>query len=584
MASSGGSGRAKSRSSSSAWTSEPRTSLSSGGGSPVTADVGLGARRLAGGGHDLARRGDARQAELAREVEAVAAAGVVGERRVREPALGRRGARGHRDHLRLGGQRGARRAATLARGGRGDAVLGREQPDGDRPVAARDRRVGRDRPGAAEQRGREPVDRRRAAARDGPLRGVDAAREDQPLLRAGGGDVEQAPLLGRLGLGQRGGDPLPAERRHRLPAGEREQPQPGVAVLADQQPVAAQRAGAPEVGDADDRELEPLGAVDRHQPHGVEALGLERRLALARLGEVLADGVAQEAAQVAALRALVLAREPHQLAQVREPAVAAGAGEDREVVAGVGDRALEQHLDGQPLAAQPLARREAGEAGEPRRRVPGQRLEPRRTLGDRAPQRGPRALALAAGRVRQQRERIGADAAERRRQHRVERALLVRVGEQRQVGDAVADLLLRPVAAAADHVGAEPLLLQRLLVEPQRARRADEHDDVALRAAGVDLLAQPGGDRAGLRAAPWLRGERGEPEVGGALVPAGGLDGEQLDRRRAGRVGLEQPQHLRRATRDERREAAAEQRPDRGVHHRQDLLSRPEVDGEAAHA
>ena len=154
--------------------------------------------------------------------------------------------------------------------------------------------------------------------------------------------------------------------------------------------------------------------MDRHQPHGVEAFGLERRLPLTRLREILADGVAEEPAEVAALRALVLAREPHQLAQVREPAVAAGAGEDREVVAGVGDRALEQHLDRQPLAAQPLARREAGEAGEPGRRVPGQRLEPRRALGDRAPQRGPRALALAAGRVGQQRERIGADAAERR--------------------------------------------------------------------------------------------------------------------------------------------------------------------------
>ena len=93
---------------------------------------------------------------------------------------------------------------------------------------------------------------------------------------------------------------------------------------ADQQRRAAGAGLAAEVGDADDRELEALGAVDRHQPHGVQALGLERGLALARLGEVARGGVGEEAAQVAALGALVLAGQPHQLAQVREPAVAAG--------------------------------------------------------------------------------------------------------------------------------------------------------------------------------------------------------------------------------------------------------------------
>ena len=175
-----------------------------------------------------------------------------------------------------------------------------------------------------------------------------------------------------------------------------------------------------------------------------------------------------------------------------------------------GDRALEQHLDRQPLAAQPLARREAGEAGEPGRRVPGQRLEPRRALGDRAPQRGPRALALAAGRVGQQRERIGADAAERRRQHRVERALLVRVGEQRQVGDAVADLLLRPVAAAADHVGAAgpppPAPARRAAASSSRGRarrrRAAGGRRRPPRAAGRRPRGPPRGARAARRASP----------------------------------------------------------------------------------
>ena len=158
----------------------------------------------------------------------------------------------------------------------------------------------------------------------------------------------------------------------------------------------------------------------------------------------------------------------------------------------------------------------------------------------------------------------------------------MRVGQERQVGDPVADLLLRPVAAAADHVGAQALLLERLLVEAQRARRADEDDDVALRAARVDLGAEPVRDRARLGAAPGLRRERREPELLGALVPARGLDREQLDGGRPGRIGLEQPQLLGRPAGDERREALAQQRPDRRVDDRQDLLARPEVDGEAA--
>ena len=102
-------------------------------------------------------------------------------------------------------------------------------------------------------------------------------------------------------------------------------------------------------------------------------------------GEVLRDGVGEEAAQVAALGALVLARQPHQLAQVREPPLAAGAGEHGEVVARGGDRALEQHLERQ------RARRALALGGD-QQRAPSVR-RPRRL--QRRPQRC-RALAPAA--------------------------------------------------------------------------------------------------------------------------------------------------------------------------------------------
>ena len=69
-------------------------------------------------------------------------------------------------------------------------------------------------------------------------------------------------------------------------------------------------------------------------PHRVERLGLERRLALARLERVaLGDGV-DEAAQVAALVGLVLARHPHQLAHVRHAPVPPWQRQQVAVVAG----------------------------------------------------------------------------------------------------------------------------------------------------------------------------------------------------------------------------------------------------------
>ena len=200
-------------------------------------------------------------------------------------------------------------------------------------------------------------------------------------------------------------------------------------------------------------------------------------------------------------------------------------------------------------------------------------------------ERGPGALLVAPARLGEQHQRIGPGAAERRRQRRVERRLVARVGQQREVRDPVADLLLRPVAAAADDVRRQALLLQRLLVEAQRARRPHEQDDVAQGPPRVvDLGAQPRGDGARLRPAPRLRREAGEPELGLALLPAGGLAGEQLDARLLGRVGREQAQLVRPAARHERREARSEQRREGGVDDVEDLRTRTEVDRQPAHA
>ena len=333
-------------------------------------------RRLAGLGGARWRR-HARQPQDALEVEAVAAARVGAECAVREP-LGRRARAcgGLGQDARRVRQRGARRAGADAagraeRGQHGADRRGRvepaEQPRGAAvPAALEDGLRGRRRGGdvAAGQRARDPVDRRPARARRGQPLAVDAAGQDQPLARSRHGHVEEAPLLLGLLLLLELGQSVPVERGHQLAAADRREPQAGAAVAAEQQPVARAAGRAAEVGHADDGELEPLGAMDRHQPHGVEPLGLERRLSLARLDQVLGGGEGDEAAQVRALRVLVLAREPHQLAQVRQPPLAAGAGQHREVVAGGHDRALEQLLGGRALGARPLGGEEAREGGE----------------------------------------------------------------------------------------------------------------------------------------------------------------------------------------------------------------------------
>ena len=117
-------------------------------------------------------------------------------------------------------------------------------------------------------------------------------------------------------------------------------------VVRDAQPPRRPRARLAEVGDAHHRELEPLCAVDRHQPHGVERLGLERRLALALLEQVAArrsksmkprrsrpSSASYSRAMRISLRTFAMRRSP------------AGQRQHGAVVARLRDRPVDQRLE-----------------------------------------------------------------------------------------------------------------------------------------------------------------------------------------------------------------------------------------------
>ena len=301
---------------------------------------------------------------------------------------------------------------------------------------------------------------------------------------------------------------------------------PAVPSPDDQQRRARAARLAAEVGDADDRELEALGAVDRHQAHGVQALGLERGLALARLGEVAGLGVGEEAAQVAALGALVLARQPHQLAQVREPAVAAGAGERR--------RGRSRWRRSRARAAPPAARAGRARARRPagaRPRLSG-RLDgvPQAAAGVAVLGRGARARPCP----RRGRARRGRSAAPPRRAGW--RARAARRG-RRGPAPGSSSRGRRPRTSA----GPAPRAPPRAAAGDDG--RADEHDHVAGAPAAVELGAQAVGDQPRLGAPPGLVSPLRQAEPRRQLVPPLRAGDEQLDGRLAlRRADVEQPQ------------------------------------------
>ena len=152
--------------------------------------------------------------------------------------------------------------------------------------------------------------------------------------------------------------------------------------------------------------------------------------------------------------------------------------------------------------------------------------EPGRHL-DRGPD-----VAPAAGGGAQQPERVGGDAAGRRGERSQQRLVVEGVGDRRQQRADVGDLLLGPVAAAADDVGAQPGALQRVLVGVEPGEGAQQHDHRAAVHPLVGQLAQAHGQeprlgqlvRRGARVGGGL-----EPDL--VLVPALAGGQQHLDRR-----------------------------------------------------
>ncbi len=164
-----------------------------------------------------------------------------------------------------------------------------------RPVGRCRRRPGRPgRPGRVERHPRR-IDRhetgRQAARRSfGPM---DA--DDQVVPGPGGGDIEQANLLAVVEIGLAGGERGVARSGQPTAGGQLR------AVRSEEHPRSRRpgpgRAGA---GDDDDRELQPLRRMDRHDPDGVEVRLRKDGFGNPGVVDRLAVDPGQEPAQVAA--------------------------------------------------------------------------------------------------------------------------------------------------------------------------------------------------------------------------------------------------------------------------------------------
>ncbi len=282
-------------------------------------------------------------------------------------------------------------------------------------------------------------------------------------------------------------------------ASQRGQPQAEAAVLGDAQGAVVLAPLLAQVGHAHHGELQPLGAVDRHQAHRVQRLGLERRLALARLHGVALGQAVDEGAQVAALLGLELARHPHELAHVGHAPAPRRKAEHVQVVAGHAHGAVDERLEralGRRAALGLEQRDEALEPAPVRLRQLGRELA---RIAHGPPGVAPGLLGVHPD----QGQRVERQAAQRRGEHAVERELVERVGQRRQPVAQVRHLLLVPVATPADHVGGDAALLERALVEAHAGGSAHQQDDVApLPAARRAQLLQVAGQQPRLGGAP----------------------------------------------------------------------------------
>ena len=226
--------------------------------------------------------------EHARQVEAVRSARSPAATSTTAAAAPVAAAR-RRDSLGSAGQRGTRGRAVLARdGSRGlrRKVVRGDKPCRHRPRAARDDRrlLAPHRRGVAEQRRREPGDRRSTRPCAGHFAVSTPPTRSAARLRASRRRrADGAPRGFREH--EMIGDPVIAECRHRLAAGERGELQAGAPAGPIRSRSRAFIPGRPRSATQTTGNSSPSPG-DRHQPHGVETVGLQRGLALARLRQI----------------------------------------------------------------------------------------------------------------------------------------------------------------------------------------------------------------------------------------------------------------------------------------------------------
>ena len=193
----------------------------------------------------------------------------------------------------------------------------------------------------------------------------------------------------------------------------------------------------------DDRKLEPLGLVHRHDAHDVVALVGHLRLGRLRLaaGRGRAPQPIGERAQIAAAR-LELARLLDQAHQVGHALLAVGRrGQDGHEIAVVDD-GLRARRRAQAIGDAAAAREARAEALEP------VALGRRQRLGQRALRVEQHARAQLAG-ERQARHRLVGDADDGRAQQRHQRQQIVGIVDDRERARQIAHLLRGEEAAAA---------------------------------------------------------------------------------------------------------------------------------------
>ena len=200
---------------------------------------------------------------------------------------------------------------------------------------------------------------------------------------------------------------------------------------------------APEVGHDDRPELQALRGVDGHEPHRAGAAELHGRLTLAGLRLDLGARVVDEPAQVASPRLLERPREADELVDVRQPPPAARQPQDVQVVPRGEDGPLEDLVEPAPGRPGALGRHERQEPPQ-RRGVARAQPAGEGRLGEDVPR-------PAAGRPRQGGhvgQAVRGEPAQRRGQRAVQRQVVVRVGQDGEIGREVLHGLAQPVAAA----------------------------------------------------------------------------------------------------------------------------------------